>query len=148
MSAVAWAGPGTDCLVLDVDVDQYGSVGSALAVGYQVNLTGQWQPAYDSGKLWIFVTGGGTNAHFPYVGEIVRDGGRWVAWGIPLGRQEVAADAKMGVRTLEVIVATPDQDRQLRKQVDAPDFWTKGGQVQQLPAGAAAVARIPVDRIC
>ncbi|BCJ74037.1 hypothetical protein CS0771_35810 [Catellatospora sp. IY07-71] len=147
-SSVPWAGPGTDCLVLDVDVDQYGSVGSALAVGYQVNLTGQWQPAYDGGKLWIFVTGGGTNAHFPYVGEIVRDGGRWVAWGIPLGRKEVAADAKMGVRTLEVIVATPEQDKQLRKQVDAADFWTRGGVVQQLPAGAASVARIPVDRVC
>lgn len=78
----------------------------------------------------------------------VRDSGRWMVWGIPLGRQEVAADAETGVRTLEVIVATPEQDRQLRKQVDAPGFWTEGGQVQRLPAGASAVARIPVDRVC
>ncbi|WP_155370470.1 hypothetical protein [Catellatospora vulcania] len=136
------------CDALDIDVDTLHDAVPPVDVGYAVNARGLWRAEYETGRLRLFVTGGGTTTHFPYVGEIVRDGDYWIAWGLPIGRKGVTADTRMGVRVLEVVVLSEADDKALRAQTDAPDFWSKGGSVNRLPASARSVARVPLQRVC
>ncbi|MEV4755852.1 hypothetical protein AB0J86_12170 [Micromonospora sp. NPDC049559] len=145
--------PNANCGPRRINVDTYRASRMPLPVSHQMELAGRDHWPGDPRKLWIFVTGGGTEQYYPYEKPIPRTDGAWVAYGVVFGRKGEAADLEMGLRYAVVALVPPAAADRLARRIGEPDFWTGGnpdgaGQIPTLPAGSEVYAKVPVQLAC